>query len=244
MSCLNSNYTFDRFVVGPSSHFAHDAALTVSQKPAKKHSPLFIYGDTGLGKTHLLNAIGLKMLYYQPDCIVIYTTVEMFVNEMIASIRHDRMPLFRQKYFKTTCLLFDDADYLVGRDRAQKEFFHILEMMNDSGKQIVITSGRYPENIENLGNRLRSHFQFGLIAQIKPPELETRVAIIKLKMKEHEVTISNEVIRYIASQVGFNIIELEGALIQLRTCCVLTGNEIDFDLFEKVLKGRSTFVNL
>lgn len=176
MSCLNSNYTFDRFVVGPSSHFAHDAALTVSRQPGKKHSPLFIYGDTGLGKTHLLNAIGLKMVNYQPDCIVIYITAEKFVNEMFDSIRYDRMPLFRQKYLNTTCLLFDDADYLVGRDRAQKEFFHILQIMNDSGKQIVITSRRYPENIENLGNRLRSHFQGGLITQIKPPELETRVA--------------------------------------------------------------------
>lgn len=244
MSCLNSNYTFDRFVVGPSNDFAHDAALTVSRQPAKKHNPLVIYGDTGLGKTHLLNAIGLKMVNYQPDCIVIYVTAEKFVNEMIESIRYNRMSLFRRKYLNTTCLLFDDADYLSGRDRTQKEFFHILQILHDSGKQIVMTNGRYPENIENMGNRLRSHFQCGLIAKIKPPELETRVAIIKLKMKENEVTISDEVIHYIASQVGFNIIELEGALIQIRTCYVLTGNEIDFDLLEKVLKGRSTFVNL
>jgi len=181
ISSLNNNYTFDRFVVGPSNQFAHAASIAVGKQPAKNYNPLFIYGGSGLGKTHLLNAIGLMTIDSHPDLHVMYVSAEAFMNEMINSIRYDRMPKFREKYRNIGCLLIDDIQFLAGKDRTQEEFFHTFNTLHDSGKQIVVTSDKFPKDIPNLEGRLRSRFEWGLIADIQPPEIETKIAIIEKK---------------------------------------------------------------
>ncbi|NMD04226.1 MAG: chromosomal replication initiator protein DnaA, partial [Deltaproteobacteria bacterium] len=178
---LNSNYTFERFVVGPCNQFAHAASVSVAKQPAKNYNPLFIFGGSGLGKTHLLNATGLLTAATHPELNVMYVSAEEFMNEMINSIRYDRMPKFREKYRNISCLLIDDIHFLAGKERTQEEFFHTFNSLHDSGKQIVVTSDKFPKDIPNLEGRLRSRFEWGLIADIQPPDIETKIAIIEKK---------------------------------------------------------------
>lgn len=236
LSLLNANYTFDRFVVGQSNQFAHAASIAVAKQPAKNYNPLFIYGGSGLGKTHLLNAIGLMTLDFHPDMNVMYVSAEAFMNEMINSIRYDRMPKFREKYRNIGLLLIDDIQFLAGKDRTQEEFFHTFNTLHDSGKQIVVTSDKFPKDIPNLEGRLRSRFEWGLIADIQPPEIETKIAIIAKKMQESKIELSSSVAQYIASHVESNIRELEGFLVRIAAYSSLTNREIDLDLVKEVLK--------
>ena len=236
ISYLNNNYTFDRFVVGPSNQFAHAASIAVGKQPAKNYNPLFIYGGSGLGKTHLLNAIGLMTIDSHPDLRVMYVSAEAFMNEMINSIRYDRMPKFREKYRNIGCLLIDDIQFLAGKDRTQEEFFHTFNTLHDSGKQIVVTSDKFPKDIPNLEGRLRSRFEWGLIADIQPPEIETKIAIIEKKMQESKFELSPAVTHYIASHVESNVRELEGFLIRISAYSSLTNRAIDLDLVKEVLK--------
>lgn len=236
ISYLNNNYTFDRFVVGPSNQFAHAASIAVGKQPAKNYNPLFIYGGSGLGKTHLLNAIGLMTIDSHPDLRVMYVSAEAFMNEMINSIRYDQMPRFREKYRNIGCLLIDDIQFLAGKDRTQEEFFHTFNTLHDSGKQIVVTSDKFPKDIPNLEGRLRSRFEWGLIADIQPPEIETKIAIIEKKMQESKFELSPAVTHYIASHVESNVRELEGFLIRISAYSSLTNRAIDLDLVKEVLK--------
>jgi chromosomal replication initiator protein len=236
LSPLNGNYTFERFVVGPCNQFAHAASIAVSKQPAKNYNPLFIYGGSGLGKTHLLNAIGLLTAEAHPDLQVMYVSAEEFMNEMINSIRYDRMPKFREKYRNIGCLLIDDIHFLAGKERTQEEFFHTFNTLHDSGKQIVVTSDKFPKDIPNLEGRLRSRFEWGLIADIQPPEIETKIAIIEKKMQENKISLPNNVAHYIASHVESNIRELEGFLVRICAYSSLTGREIDLGLVTEVLR--------
>jgi chromosomal replication initiator protein len=236
LSPLNGNYTFERFVVGPCNQFAHAASIAVSKQPAKNYNPLFIYGGSGLGKTHLLNAIGLLTAAAHPDLQVMYVSAEEFMNEMINSIRYDRMPKFREKYRNIGSLLIDDIHFLAGKERTQEEFFHTFNTLHDSGKQIVVTSDKFPKDIPNLEGRLRSRFEWGLIADIQPPEIETKIAIIEKKMQENKISLPSNVAHYIASHVESNIRELEGFLVRICAYSSLTGREIDLDLVKEVLR--------
>ena len=236
LSALNSNYTFERFVVGPCNQFAHAASIAVSKQPAKNYNPLFIYGGSGLGKTHLLNAIGLLTAAAHPELQVMYVSAEEFMNEMINSIRYDRMPKFRERYRNIGCLLIDDIHFLAGKERTQEEFFHTFNTLHDSGKQIVVSSDKFPKDIPNLEGRLRSRLEWGLMADIQPPEIETKIAIIEKKMQENNIALPSNVAHYIASQVESNIRELEGFLIRICAYSSLTGRVIDLDLVKEVLR--------
>ena len=236
-SFLNDNYNFDRFVVGACNQFAHAASIAVAKQPAKNYNPLFIYGGSGLGKTHLLNAIGLLTTSTHPSLNIMYVSAEEFMNEMINSIRYDRMPKFREKYRNISCLLIDDIHFLAGKDRTQEEFFHTFNTLHDSGKQIVVSSDKFPKDIPNLESRLRSRFEWGLIADIQPPEIETKIAIIEKKIQENKIDLSHNVVHYIASHVESNIRELEGFLVRIGAYSSLTGREIDLDLVKEVLSS-------
>lgn len=233
---LNPNYHFERFVVGPSNQFAHAAAVAVAEAPAKNYNPLFIYGGVGLGKTHLLNAIGLHTLKLVSSANVLYVSAEEFMNEMINSIRYDKMQKFREKYRNIDSLLIDDIQFIAGKERTQEEFFHTFNTLHDSGKQIVVTSDKFPKDIPNLEGRLRSRFEWGLIADIQPPEIETKVAIVDKKAHENNISLPKNVAYYIASKAESNIRELEGFIIRIGAYASLTGREIDMDLVKEVLK--------
>jgi len=236
-SFLNDNYNFERFVVGACNQFAHAASIAVAKQPAKNYNPLFIYGGSGLGKTHLLNAIGLLTTHTHPSLNIMYVSAEEFMNEMINSIRYDRMPKFREKYRNISCLLIDDIHFLAGKERTQEEFFHTFNTLHDSGKQIVVTSDKFPKDIPNLESRLRSRFEWGLIADIQPPEIETKIAIIEKKIQENKIELPQNVVHYIASHVESNIRELEGFLVRIGAYSSLTGREIDLDLVKEVLSS-------
>jgi chromosomal replication initiator protein len=233
---LNPHYSFERFVVGPCNQFAHAASVSVAEQPAKNYNPLFIYGGVGLGKTHLLNAIGFRALSRHPDMNVVYVSAEEFMNELINSIRYDRMPKFREKYRNIDCLLIDDIQFVAGKEKTQEEFFHTFNTLHDSGKQIVVSSDKFPKDIPNMENRLRSRFEWGLIADIHPPEIETKIAILEKKAQENNLTLPTNVAHYVASQVESNIRELEGYLIRISAFSSLTGKEIDINLTKEVLK--------
>jgi len=233
---LNQHYSFHRFVVGPCNQFAHAASVAVAEQPAKNYNPLFIYGGVGLGKTHLLNAIGLHTLTLYPELNVVYVSAEEFMNELINSIRYDRMPKFREKYRNIDCLLMDDIQFVAGKEKTQEEFFHTFNTLHDSGKQIVVTSDKFPKDIPNMENRLRSRFEWGLIADIHPPEIETKIAIIEKKAQENKMVLPQNVAHYVASHVESNIRELEGYLIRISAFSSLTGKEIDMNLTKEVLK--------
>ena len=236
-SSLNLNYTFERFIVGSSNQFAHAAALSVAEQPAHNYNPLFIYGGVGLGKTHLINAIGIHTLSLYPKKNILYVSAEEFMNEMIHSIRYDKMSHFREKYRKIDSLLIDDIQFMAGKERTQEEFFHTFNTLHDSGKQIVVTSDKFPKEIQNLEGRLRSRFEWGLIADIQPPDIETRIAIIEKKAQEGNIDISNDVVRYIASVVDSNIRELEGILTRIAAYSSLTGREIQIDIVMDVIRN-------
>ena len=235
-SSLNPQYSFERFVVGACNQFAHAASMAVADQPAKNYNPLFIYGGVGLGKTHLLNAIGLRTLSLHQDIHVLYVSAEEFMNELINCIRYNKMPQFREKYRYIDCLLLDDVQFIAGKERTQEEFFHTFNTLHDSAKQIVVTSDKFPKDIPNLESRLRSRFEWGLIADIQPPEMETKVAIIAKKAQENGVSLSANLLHYIASHAESNIRELEGFLIRICAYSSLTGRPIDMDLVKEILK--------
>jgi chromosomal replication initiator protein len=236
LTSLNPNYTFERFVIGASNQFAHAASVAVAEQPAKNYNPLFIYGGVGLGKTHLLNAIGLHTLATNPDMNVFYVSAESFMNELINCIRFDKMPKFREKYRNIECLLIDDIQFIAGKERTQEEFFHTFNSLHDSGKQIVVTSDKFPKEIPNLESRLRSRFEWGLIADIQPPEIETKVAIIEKKAQENSINLPANVAYYIASNAESNIREMEGFLLRTVAYASLKHREIDMELVRDVLK--------
>lgn len=237
---LNSNYNFERFVIGPSNQFAHAAAVAVAEQPAKNYNPLFIYGGVGLGKTHLLNAIGLHTLSRYSNKHVLYLSAEEFMNELINSIRFDKMQNFREKFRNIDSLLIDDVQFIAGKERTQEEFFHTFNTLHDSAKQIVLTSDKFPKDIPKLEGRLRSRFEWGLIADIQPPEIETKVAIIEKKAQENNLLMDDTVAYYIASKVESNVRELEGYLIRIGAYASLTGRKIDMDLVTEVLEKLIT----
>lgn len=234
---LNLHYSFDRFVVGTSNQFAHAAAVSVAQQPASHYNPLFIYGGVGLGKTHLLNAIGLQTLSIYPSKNILYVSAEEFMNELINSIRFDKMQKFRDKYRNIDSLLIDDIQFIAGKERTQEEFFHTFNTLHDSGKQIVVTSDKFPKDIPNLERRLRSRFEWGLIADIQVPETETRIAILEKKAQENSISLPQDVAHYIASIADSNIRELEGILTRVAAFSSLTGREIDKQLVKDMIKN-------
>ncbi|MDA7024996.1 chromosomal replication initiator protein DnaA [Bacillus sp. CLL-7-23] len=233
---LNPKYTFDTFVIGSGNRFAHAASLAVAEAPAKAYNPLFIYGGVGLGKTHLMHAIGHYVLEHNPDAKVIYLSSEKFTNEFINSIRDNKAVDFRNRYRNVDVLLIDDIQFLAGKEQTQEEFFHTFNTLHDETKQIVISSDRPPKEIPTLEDRLRSRFEWGLITDITPPDLETRIAILRKKAKAEGLDIPNEVMLYIANQIDSNIRELEGALIRVVAFSSLINKDINADLAAEALK--------
>jgi chromosomal replication initiator protein len=236
VSSLNPKYTFDSFVVGSSNQFAHAASRAVAEIPSKSYNPLFIYGGVGLGKTHLMHAIGHYIQARQKRLVLVYMSADRFINEMINAIRFDRLPSFRQKYRSIDVLLVDDIQFIAGKDRTQEEFFHIFNALHDGQKQIVISSDCPPRQIPTLEERLHSRFEWGLIADIQPPDIETKVAILRKKAEAERVEIPENVSLFIASKVRTNIRELEGSLIRLIAYASLTGRDIDLALAQETLK--------
>lgn len=236
-SGLNHKYGFETFVVGSSNQFAHAAAFTVAEAPGKHYNPLFIYGDVGLGKTHLLNSIGLKINEKFPEHRVHYTSFEKFTNHMIESIRFEKMDEFRERYRKhCDVLIIDDIQFISGKERTQEEFFHTFNTLYECQKQIVLSSDRAPKDIRGLEERLRSRFEMGLIVDIQPPEMETRVAIVYKKAERDGIQLSEEVAFLLAKMYRSNIRELEGALIKLSAFASLSSSAITTDLAKQVLR--------
>lgn len=233
---LNSKNTFETFVIGSGNRFAHAASLAVAEAPAKAYNPLFIYGGVGLGKTHLMHAIGHYVIEHNPDARVVYLSSEKFTNEFINSIRDNKTIEFRNKYRGVDVLLIDDIQFLAGKESTQEEFFHTFNALHEEYKQIVISSDRPPKEIPTLEDRLRSRFEWGLITDITPPDLETRIAILRKKAKAEGLDIPNEVMIYIANQIDTNIRELEGALIRVIAFSSLNNEDINVDLAAEALK--------
>ena len=235
-SHLNPKYTFESFVVGSSNQFAHAAARAVAEIPSKSYNPLFIYGGVGLGKTHLMHAIGHYILARQKRINVLYISTDRFINEMINAIRFDRLPAFRAKYRAIDVLLIDDIQFIAGKDRTQEEFFHIFNALHDGQKQIVVSSDCPPRQIPTIEERLHSRFEWGLIADIQPPDIETKIAILRKKAEAEGVEVPENVALFIASKVRTNIRELEGSLIRLIAYSSLTGRDIDLALAQETLR--------
>ncbi|BAU26271.1 chromosomal replication initiator protein DnaA [Aneurinibacillus soli] len=233
---LNPKYTFDTFVIGAGNRFAHAASLAVAEAPAKAYNPLFIYGGVGLGKTHLMHGIGHYVLEQNPNATVVYLSSEKFTNEFINSIRDNQTGNFRNKYRNVDILLIDDIQFLAGKEQTQEEFFHTFNALHEESKQIIISSDRPPKEIPTLEDRLRSRFEWGLITDIQPPDLETRIAILRKKAKADNLEIPNEVMVYIANQIDTNIRELEGALIRVVAYSSLINRDIDTELAVEALK--------
>ena len=236
LSSLNPKYNFSNFVVGTSNQFAHAAALAVSTHPALAYNPLFLYGSVGLGKTHLLHAIGNKICENNPGSRVRYISAESFTVDLIESIKKDKMPFFRKRYRPLDVLLVDDIQFIAGKERTQEEFFYTFNTLYESHKQLVISSDRYPKDIHNMEERLRSRFESGLVADINPPDLETKVAILYKKADFHQKTIPQDVAIFIASNIKSNIRELEGFLLRVIAFASFTHRELDLELTKEVLK--------
>lgn len=236
VSVMNPKYTFDTFVIGAGNRFAHAASLAVAEAPAKAYNPLFLYGGVGLGKTHLMHAIGHFVQEQNPSAKVLYISSEKFTNEFINAIRDNRGESFRNKYRNIDVLLIDDIQFLAGKDGTQEEFFHTFNALHEEGKQIIISSDRPPKEIPTLEERLRSRFEWGLITDIQPPDLETRIAILRKKAKAENLDIPNEAMVYIANQIDTNIRELEGALIRVVAYSSLINEDVSVHLASEALK--------
>lgn len=233
---LNMNNTFETFVIGSGNRFSHAASLAVAEAPAKAYNPLFIYGGVGLGKTHLMHAIGHYVLEHKPNAKVAYLSSEKFTNEFINSIRDNKTEEFRNRYRNVDVLLIDDIQFLAGKESTQEEFFHTFNALHEDNKQIVISSDRTPKEIPTLEDRLRSRFEWGLITDITPPDLETRIAILRKKCEEEKVEIPNEAMIYIASNIQTNIRELEGALTRVAAYSKLSNQPLTSDVVAEALK--------
>jgi chromosomal replication initiator protein len=236
-SNLIPRYTFENFVIGASNQFAHAASMAVANQPGDHYNPLFIYGGVGLGKTHLINAIGHKAVSKFPGSKVFYLSSESFMNELISSLRRDRMDEFKMKFRNVDVLILDDVQFIAGKERTQEEFFHTFNSLYEARKQIVITSDKFPKEIPGLEDRLRNRFEWGLIADIQPPDMETRVAILQKKAEVEKVILPHDVAIFLASNIDSNVRELEGSLTRLGAFSSLTRSNITVDLAKEVLKN-------
>ena len=234
---LNPRYTFDAFVIGSGNQFAHAACQAVAERPSKAYNPLFLYGGVGMGKTHLMQAIGQEIKQRSPESAICYISSDKFTNDMINSIRYEKMATFRDKFRNVDVLLIDDIQFITQKERTQEEFFHTFNALHDSMKQIVIASDRPPKELAEIEDRLRSRFEWGLIADIQPPDLETKVAILQKKAEQEKVTLPTDVALFIASNIRSNVRELEGALIRLVAHSSLIGAEITLPYTQQVLKN-------
>jgi len=234
---LNGRYTFQEFVVGNSNRFAHAAAQAVACAPARAYNPLFLYGGVGLGKTHLMHAIGHRVMLDNPQANVVYVTCEKFTNEFIIALQNNRTPEFRNRYRQVDVLLIDDIQFLAGKETTQEEFFHTFNALHESGRQLIISSDRPPKEIQTLESRLRSRFEWGLLTDIQAPDIETREAILRKKAESEKIPVPDEVTSFIAKVIPSNIRELEGALIRVVAYASLTKSPITLDLAAEVLKS-------
>jgi chromosomal replication initiator protein len=239
-SRLNPKYSFDNFVIGASNRFAHAAAVAVAEAPAKAYNPLFIYGESGLGKTHLLHAIGHYAISLYPGIRVRYVSSEEFTNDFINSIANNRASVFQSRYREIDILLIDDIQFLQGKDSTQEAFFHTFNTLHDHNKQVVITSDLPPKHLTGFEDRMRSRFEWGLITDVQAPDLETRIAILRKKAQNEKLQVSNDILEYMASKVSSNIRELEGTLIRVTAFANLNRTPVDLALVQTVLKDLIT----
>ena len=235
---LDNRYFFESFIVGASNQFAHASAVAVAEQPARQYNPLFLYSHPGLGKTHLLHAIGNHVLAKNPSARVAYLSAERFVNELIDSLQHNRMPQFRAKYRDSyDLLLIDDIQFIAGKQKTEEEFFHTFNALHSSKRQIVVTSDRPPKEIQGLEERVRTRFEWGLVADISPPEIETRIAILKAKAERDDIYLPDDVATFLSTYIKTNVCELEGVLIRLQAQASLTGAEISLEMAKHELKN-------
>ncbi|MDR3256508.1 MAG: chromosomal replication initiator protein DnaA [Endomicrobium sp.] len=233
---INPKYVFSGFVIGASNRFAHGCSEAVAKNPGKQFNPLFIYSGVGLGKTHLLHAIGNYIKQSAPNLKVLYVTCEKFVTEFIESLRFDKISSFKSKYKRLDCLLIDDIQFLIGKESSQEEFFHMFNNLFNSKKQVVISSDRPPKELEGVAERLISRFEWGIIADIQPPDLETRIAILRKKTDEEKIYVPDDIIIYIATQVKSNIRQLEGSLLRIIAFSAFTATPLTVDSVKKILQ--------
>ncbi len=236
-SSLIAKYTFGNFVVGSSNQFAHAASKAVANLPGNHYNPLFLYGGVGLGKTHLVNAIGHQILDREPDKRIVYLSAESFMNELIAALKRDRMDEFKNRFRRVDVLILDDAQYLAGRERTQEEFFHTFNSLYESRRQIVLTSDKFPKEIPDLEERLRNRFEWGLIADIQPPDIETRIAIVQKKAEAEQIELPQDVAVFLATNIDSNVRELEGSLTRLGAFASLNKCDITVDFARQVLQS-------